>query len=36
MIDQTNVVYVIQLCSYLPLLGVFAFLLPKDAKLIRE
>ncbi|MFB9327982.1 MFS transporter [Paenibacillus aurantiacus] len=36
LIDQTNVAFVIHLCAYLPLLGVFAFLLPKDAKLIRE
>ncbi len=36
LIDQTSVAYVIHLCAYLPMLGVFAFLLPKDAKLVRE
>nr|WP_309118492.1 MFS transporter [Paenibacillus sp.] len=36
LIDHTNVTYVIHLCAYLPMLGVFAFLLPKDAKLLRE
>ncbi|MFB5675156.1 MFS transporter [Paenibacillus terreus] len=32
--DQTSVEFTIHLCSYLPLLGIFAFLLPKDEKLI--
>lgn len=36
LIDQTNVAFVIQICAYLPLLGLFAFLLPKDAKLMGQ
>ncbi|WP_010271952.1 MFS transporter [Paenibacillus senegalensis] len=34
LMDLTGVAFVIQLCAYLPLLGIFAFLLPKDSKLM--
>jgi len=34
LMDQTGVSFMIQVCAYLPLLGVFAFLLPKDARLM--
>ncbi|MFC0211724.1 MFS transporter [Paenibacillus chartarius] len=34
--DQTGVASTIRLCSYLPLLGIFALFLPKDAKLMRS
>ncbi len=33
--DQTGVAFTIRLCSYLPLLGILAFLLPKDRKLMQ-
>jgi len=33
--DATSVSFTIQLCSYLPLLGLLAFLLPSDAKLMN-
>ncbi|WP_168122348.1 MFS transporter [Paenibacillus sp. HB172176] len=33
--DQTDVAFTIRLCSYLPLLGIFAFLLPRDKKLMN-
>jgi len=34
LMDQTGVALMIKLCAYLPLLGAFAFLLPRDAKLM--
>ncbi|GAB6991692.1 MFS transporter [Paenibacillus pini] len=33
LMDKTSVEFVIQLCAFLPLLGIFAFLLPSDARL---
>ncbi|NOU93714.1 MFS transporter [Paenibacillus sp. LMG 31456] len=36
LIDQTGVAFMIQICAFLPLLGLFALLLPKDAKLMRQ
>jgi len=34
--DQTGVAFTIRLCSYLPLLGIFAFLLPRDRKIMHN
>jgi FSR family fosmidomycin resistance protein-like MFS transporter len=34
LMDQTGVAFMIQVCAFLPLLGVLAFLLPKDAVLM--
>ncbi|RNB83889.1 MFS transporter [Brevibacillus nitrificans] len=36
LIDQTDVFFVIQLCAYLPLLGMLALLLPKDSKVMGQ
>ncbi|MFD0676970.1 MULTISPECIES: MFS transporter [unclassified Paenibacillus] len=36
LIDQTGVAFMIQICAFLPLLGLFALLLPKDSKLMRQ
>lgn len=36
LIDQTGVAFVIQLCAYLPLLGILALLLPKDSRLMGK
>lgn len=36
LIDQTGVAFVIQLCAYLPLLGILALLLPKDSRLMGQ
>lgn len=36
LIDIYNVSLIMQLCSYLPLLGLFALLLPKDSVIIRS
>lgn len=35
LIDQTDVAFVIRLCAYLPLLGLFALFLPRDARIMR-
>lgn len=34
--DVKDVAFTIELCSFLPLLGLCAFLLPKDSKLMRK
>jgi len=36
LIDQTDVGFVIRLCAYLPLLGLFALFLPGDARIMRR
>jgi len=36
LMDHTGVAFMIKMCAYLPLLGVFAFLLPKDARLMGQ
>lgn len=36
LIDQTGVDVMVRICAYLPLLGMFAMLLPKDTKLMGE
>ncbi|WP_219836798.1 MFS transporter [Paenibacillus sp. R14(2021)] len=36
LMDTTSYSFVITLCSFLPLLGLCAFLLPRDAKLMRK
>ncbi|MFF2481031.1 MFS transporter [Paenibacillus sp. NPDC058071] len=34
LIDQTSIAFIIQICAYLPLLGILAVLLPKDSRLM--
>ncbi|WP_238162502.1 MFS transporter [Cohnella sp. AR92] len=36
LIDHTGVDFMIKACAFLPLLGVSAFLLPKDSRIMRE